>query len=131
MTDDELVARFESTQLTVADFSHREHVHAAWCYLQRLPLAEAMGAFIASLKRFAAAKGAHGLYHETVTVGWLLLVAERIGRSPDLGWEDFADRHPELFARPSLLSSYYSEDVLKSERARRAFVMPDKVPARP
>ena len=126
MTDDELVARFESAELEAGAFSHREHVHAAWCYLQRAPLPEAMGGFINALKRFAAAKGAHGLYHETVTVGWLLLIVERIGLSPALSWEAFALRYPELFAAPSLLTRYYSDDLLKSDRARRGFVMPDR-----
>jgi hypothetical protein len=126
MTDDELVARFESTELPAGGFTHREHVRAAWYYLRRLPLPEAMSAFVAALKRFAAAKGAHGLYHETVTIAWLLLVEERLGSSPDLTWEEFAIRYPELFAKPSLLTRYYTEGALTSERARRRFVMPDR-----
>lgn len=128
MTDDELLHRLESTDLPADAFSHREHVHAAWCYLKRAPLPEAMSAFIAALTRFAAAKGAHGLYHETVTVAWMLVIAERLADAPDLSWEAFAARYPELFRKPSLLRDYYSDALLQSPRARRGFVMPDRVP---
>jgi hypothetical protein len=75
MQDDELVRAFESAELPAEQFSHAAHVRVAWCYLRRAPLPEALARFIASLQRFAAAHGASGKYHETVTVAYVLLIA--------------------------------------------------------
>ena len=56
MTDDELIAAFEASTLAAAAFPHREHVRAAWWYVRRYPLDEAIGRFGRALRRFAAAK---------------------------------------------------------------------------
>ena len=42
MTDEALVAAFESAELAGDQFSHTEHVRVAWWYLQRSPLPEAL-----------------------------------------------------------------------------------------
>ena len=84
-----------------------------------------------ALQRFAAHHGKHGLYHETVTVAFLTLIHERMAAdlidrgcdAHDLVWEDFARRHPDLFAA-ELLSRYYSRETLRSDLARRCFVLP-------
>jgi hypothetical protein len=92
-----------------------------------------------SVRRFAAHHGKDGLYHETVTVAFLALIHERMaedlmaqgGRDPAaLDWEDFADRHPDLFGR-ELLARYYSRETLSTELARRCFVLPRVQPGGP
>ena len=131
MTDNELIAGFESTDLPVEQFSHAAHVRVAWWYLRHSPLPEALGRFSDGLKRFAASKGASGKYHETITVAYMLVIVERLAASPDASWNEFAAAHPDLLvSKPSVLASYYSEMLLASERARRSFVMPDRVPDR-
>ena len=130
MTGDALIAALEACTIPPADFNHRAHVQAGFIYLQRHGYAGALGAMAAALRRFAAHHGKHGLYHETVTVAFLTLIHERMaadldrgGDVHDLVWEDFAPRHPDLFAT-DLLSRYYSRDTLRSELARRCFVLP-------
>lgn len=122
-TDASLVAAFEAT--TLAGFPHDAHVRVAWYYLKQSPLPEAMARFIAGIRRYAASKGAAHKYHETITIAWLLLIAERVGDSPDLTWLAFVSRYPEL-CDPSLLSRYYRPDTLASERARKGFVWRDR-----
>lgn len=40
----------------------------------------------------------------------------------------FAERYPELLAwKPSILDRYYTTETLTSDRARRTFVMPDRL----
>lgn len=130
MTDEELVQAFEGATLPADQFPHAAHVRVAWWYLQRYPLGEALTRFTAALKRFAAHHGATGLYHETVTVAYVLLVAERLAAARDLSWPAFSAAYPELLARrPSLLDSYYDEGTLSSPHAREHFVMPVRVPA--
>jgi len=123
MTDDELVAAFESTALD--DFPHASHVRVAWCYLRRDPILVALPRFRAALQRFAAAKGQPGRYHETITVAYMLLILERLADAPAGSWEAFAARHPDLLATPSILSRYYADEVLASPQAREVFVLPD------
>jgi hypothetical protein len=127
MTDAELVQAFEASTLATTGFTHTEHVRVAWWYLRHAPLAEAIGQFSSSLRRFAAAKGVPGLYHETITVAFLLIIAERLHEARDLDWDAFAARYPELLVRrPWILTRYYSQELLDSPRARAGFVMPDR-----
>src|SRR6478672_8605489 len=107
MTDDELLRGFESCALE--DFPHESHVRVAWCYLKREPLLLALARFRSGLQRFAAAKGKPERYHETITVAFMLLIAERLEDARELEWDDFAARHPELLRwQPSILSRFYS-----------------------
>ena len=89
---------------------------------------EALARFDVALRRFATENGAAGKYHATITTAFMLLIAERLESARDLTWTEFAARHPELLTRqPSILSRYYDADTLTSERARRVFVMPDRL----
>jgi hypothetical protein len=127
LSDEEFLTQFETTTLPANQFDHTAHVRAGWLYLRRHPIGEAIDRFCLSLRRFAAANGATGKYHETMSVAWMLLIAERLSSTRDLDWPAFAARHPELFAKPPLLLRYYSSATLDSERARSGFVMPEKV----
>jgi len=129
MDDTEFLRGFEDCTLPSSAFHHRDHVRLAWLYLQRYPPLEALARFTEGLKRFAAANGHPGLYHETITWAYLLLIRERLAEGE--AFEGFAARNPDLFAwNPSVLDRYYERETLDSERARRVFVMPDRVAAR-
>ncbi len=82
MSDEELLARFEDGSLPNGAFHHEQHVRVAWMLVRRYGMPDALGRFSQALKRFAEAKGAVGLYHETMTWAYLFLVAERIARGP-------------------------------------------------
>ena len=129
MTDEALVHAFESTELPPEQFPHREHVRVAWWYLRECTLPEALLRFTTALRRFAAAKGVPGLYHETITVAFMLVIADRLDEeSRALPWTAFAARHPDLLAwKPSVLSRYYTDQTLFSDRARQRFAMPDRI----
>jgi len=123
MTDGELVAAFESG--TLEDFPHELHVRMAWCYLRRDPILVALPRFKDALQRFAAGKGKADRYHETITIAFMLLIAERLGPARALEWDAFAAGNPDLLRRqPSALAAFYAEDVLASARARGVFVLP-------
>ena len=126
MTDEELVAAFESAELSGDAFTHTAHVRVAWWYLSHASLPEALLRFATSVQRFAAAKGATGKYHETITVAYMLIIAERLEGARGLPWLAFAAANADLFESPSVLGKYYRAETLASERARRSFVMPDR-----
>ena len=126
LSDEALVAGFESTELAADRFTHAAHVRVAWCYLRSRSLLESIVHFAEGIRRFANAKGALTKYHETITIAYLLIIHERLNGARSLTWASFADRNPDLFDRP-LLSRYYSEQLLTSERARDVFVLPDRL----
>lgn len=130
LEDEDLLRQFEDGTLPPSAFHHREHVRVAWLYLRQEPPIVALDRFAAGLKRFAAAHGASGLYHETITWAYLLLIRERMEREGAgcSAWEEFAERNPDLLGwRPSILDRYYHPETLGSELARRTFVMPDRI----
>ena len=129
LTDDEFVASFEACTLPNSAFLHRDHVRLAWIYLRRHPPLEALARFAEGLRRFADANGATGLYHETITWAFLLLIRERMERG-EAGetWEGLVEANPDLLTwKPSVLDRYYRPETIGSELARRVFVMPDRI----
>lgn len=121
-----LLERFVDTTLPAAEFHHEQHVQVAWLFVRRHGMPAALAEFTAAIKRFADAKGATGLYHETITWAFLLLIADRQARQPVETWEAFAAANPDMLQwKPSVLERYYSKELLASDLARRTFLMPD------
>jgi len=126
MTSFELFDRFVDTSLPADQFHHRQHVQVAWMFVGKYGMPAALAEFTTAIKRFADAKGATGLYHETITWAFLLLIAERQARVPAETWEQFEAGNADLLAwKPSILERYYSKELLSSDLARRTFLMPD------
>jgi hypothetical protein len=122
-----LLEAFVDTTLPSDQFHHRQHVEVAWRFVRRYGMPAALGEFTTANKRFAEAKGATGLYHETITWAFLLLIAERQAKCDVSTWEDFAAANPDVLAwKPSILERYYSSEILNSDLARRVFVFPDR-----
>lgn len=70
----------------------------------------------------AARAGKPESYHETVTVAFLSLIAERLDETRD--FEVFAALNPDLFDK-GILCRWYRSDRLASDRARHTFVLPE------
>jgi hypothetical protein len=127
MTDHELIHRFEHDIVPEEAFHHADHVRLAYAYLCEYPVLEALRKFADALKRFAAARGQTQLYNETITCAYFFLIRERMARSKGAGWEQFATENPDLLIwKDGILSRYYAEATLKSDLARRVFVLPDQ-----
>jgi hypothetical protein len=122
----DLLDRFVDTTLPASEFHHAQHVQVAWLFVRQHGMPAALAEFSSAIKRFADAKGATGLYHETITWAFLLLIADRQARNPVESWEAFAAANPDLLTwQPSVLNRYYSKELLASELAKRTFLMPD------
>jgi hypothetical protein len=151
LSDDEFLAAFEAA--TLVEFHHSDHIRVAWIFLRRLPFPHAAERMAESLRHFAATKGAHMKYHETITQVWMLLVwdafsqdrqaagertlsseagpdtlpvASPTGHAAD-GFDAFAAAHPELLDAHAL-DRFYSSQLLASPAARTRFVPPDLSP---
>ena len=129
MEDSAFLAAFESATLPESCFHHRDHVRAAWLLLREGSPAQALVRFTEALKRFAASLGKARLYHETISLAYLLLINERLERSGRAGtWQQFAESNADLLTRrPSILDMYYREETLRSDLARAVFVLPDRL----
>ncbi|MFS8085386.1 MAG: hypothetical protein ACMG6H_07125 [Acidobacteriota bacterium] len=127
MEDEEFIRRFEDCTFPADQFHHPEHVRVVWLYLRRYSVLETLARFSDSLKRFATANGKPNLYHETITWTYVFLINERMNRNGRADtWEEFASRNADLFDwQNSILKTYYREETLGSELARRTFVFPD------
>ena len=129
MTDDDFVDAFEALALPPPAFRHADHVRLAWIYLTRMPLPAALQRYADRLRDFAGHAGKPGLYHETITYAFLLVINERIVDGPSgEDWAGFQARNPDMFGGvKGTLGRYYSEERLGSARARAGFVMPDRL----
>lgn len=128
MNDTQFIQAFEKCALPAGSFHHADHVRLAWLYLRDRPFPTALEAFCTGLQRLAAANGKPGLYHETITWAYLLLIRERRARMNDgHSWDEFRATNADLFAwKPSILQRYYRDETLTSKLARRVFVLPDR-----
>ena len=126
MTDDDLLAAIDAKSLPLSAFTHTEHVRLAWCCLRRSPLLPALAEFRRLLIAYATHQGKPTLYHETVTIAYLLLVYERMGRTPRLTeWHTFAREHADLLTwRNGPFFRLYPHDILQNAAARAHFTLP-------
>jgi hypothetical protein len=120
------IDRFEASDVDPDEFNHEAHVYVGWLYVQQFELGTAITRFDAALRRLVTNLGANGKYHATLTWFFLLLIADRT--EVDETWQVFKSRNLELVTNSrDVLSRYYSDGYLFSDRARERFVLPDKV----
>ena len=82
--------------------------------------------FCTHLKEFASRHGKPGLYHETITWAYFLLIQERAKKNDHDCWEKFVENNADLFDwKNSILKQYYTQETLQSSLARSIFVLPD------
>ncbi len=130
MTDADFIAALESCTLPAADFGHQAHVRAAYLYLRQGSFGTAIDRTESAIRRYATSLGQPDRYHETITVGFLALIRQRICERGDGGsWVGFASANPDLFER-DLLLRYFTRSQLDSPLARKVFVLPQSAEAR-
>ena len=127
LSDDVLLERLEHSTLTHDSFHHADHVRAAFLYLCRYPLLEAVEKFSAALRRQAAAHGKAERYHQTITWAYLFLINERMARAGSAqNWQQFAHNNQDVLSwENNIVKRYYRPETLTSDLARRIFVLPD------
>jgi hypothetical protein len=128
LTDDEFLTQFEECTLPRAHWTHENHLRMAYLYLRRAPNAEAVLPFVRErIQAYNHANGAYKGYHETITVAYLRIVADRLRRGSYPSFASFRTDNAGIFQSTYLLR-HYSEAALFAEEARRVFVLPDREP---
>ena len=103
-------------------FSHADHVRAGFEILRHHEFPQAAVAYAQSLKTIAARAGAPDKYHETITIAFLSLIAERLDDHDD--FESFGAANPDLMDS-SVLKRWYAPERLMSAIARKTFILPE------
>ena len=126
-TDCPDLGRFLRGEIAAASFPHREHVRMAFEMLRRHDFAETVLHFSRALRGMARRAGKPQAFHQTVTIAFLSLIAERLDGGQ---WQDFgafARDNPDLLDK-GMLARWYRPERLASERARRTFLLPEPAP---
>jgi hypothetical protein len=124
MHDDAFLAAFEALTLPPAAFRHRDHVRLGYLHARRCGFDEALHRVAHGIRRFAQKHGAATRYNETITTAFMALISQRLAEQGDPGsWPRFADANPDLLEM-SVLYRYYPRELLFSDAARRAFILP-------
>jgi hypothetical protein len=124
MTDAAFIQALEACSIPNHQFGHRDHIRAAWVYLQRYPLPAATRMMDQAIRRFARYHGHAEKYHNTLTVLWTRLVAVHAAAHPETVFERFIARNQELLDK-WLVLRFYTRERLFSPRAREAWLDPD------
>ena len=81
------------------------------------------------IKAFATANGDKDKYNVTVTVAAVRAVYHFILKSESSSFHEFTAEFPELRKNfKGLIDSHYSEDIFRSDKAKRDYLPPDLLP---
>jgi len=119
-----LLASFLGGEIDNRAFRHADHLRVAFELLQRQPFPQAAATFSSALKVIAAKAGNPGAYHETITLAFLALIAERRVVGELDAYEDFARVNLDLLDK-SVLTRWYTPERLGSGAARKTFILPE------
>jgi hypothetical protein len=123
------LSAFEDGSLPAAEWTHQAHIAMATVYLNRygdsvLPHTRA------AIRNYLLARGRPiGAYHETLTIFWLALVAERMQQQKNVPQHEAVQRNCATFgSRSKLHEQYYGFDVFNSPEAHTLWMPPDFQP---
>jgi hypothetical protein len=122
--------RFVRGETDPAHFPHREHLRMAFEMLARHDFAETALHYSRALRGMTERAGKPAAFHQTVTIAFLALIAERMARGQADDFAAFVRGNPDLLEK-SVLGRWYGPQRLASELARRTFLLPDLAPQGP
>lgn len=124
--DQALLACLREGRPPADGFGHRQHLRAAWLYLQAQDFESACKQFCKDLKAFATALGAPQMYHHTLSLAALHVLAAHGNPEQDT-FETLLQRWPVLETDfRELIGRHFSPELLATETARRQWVAPDR-----
>jgi len=116
--------QFMRGEIDPRSFPHGEHVRLGFEMLRRHNFAETSLHYSAALRAMTARIGKPEAFHQTMTIAFLALIAERMEEGGHTQFTAFAAANPDLMAR-SILARRYSPERLASAAARATFLLPD------
>ena len=117
------LTQFIRGEVDPGSFPHREHVRMGFEMLRRHNFEEAALHYCGALRAMTARAGKPMAFHQTITIAFLALIAERIDSGDYADFDAFANANADLFEK-SALSRWYPAERLATEAARRTFLLP-------
>ena len=105
-------------------FTHREHVRMAFEMLRQHSFVQTALHYSEALQAMTQKLGRPEVFHQTVTIAFLSLIAERLESGRYDEFESFAAANQDLL-HESALSRWYGPEQLARSSARRTFILPD------
>jgi hypothetical protein len=127
IADDQDLERFMRGEIDATAFPHREHVRMGFEMLRRHDFATSAFQYSNALRMMVAKIDKPQVFHQTVTIAFLAVIAERLEANNWADFDAFATANPDLF-EPSVLRRWYSAEQLGTQAARHTFLLP--APAR-
>ncbi len=122
LSDAEFLAAFHACSLPPACFRHADHLRLAWLHLHQHPLEIAAERVSNGIQAYAKHLGRPELYHETITVAWVCLIASH----DEPTFDEFLKLN-EHRLNGELLHRFWSPELLNSDTARKQWVAPDRM----
>ncbi|MGO4209202.1 hypothetical protein AB4Y89_07485 [Terriglobus sp. 2YAB30_2] len=124
------VSAFEAGTLPKEHWTHAAHILSGAWYVHALGPEAALTEMRKRIRAYNEAVGTQNTdtsgYHETITAFWIRVLAVELARCPDAARAAFVIRAVEEFGpQRDILTRYYSFNVVKSTKARRAWIEPD------
>jgi hypothetical protein len=116
--------RFMRGEVDATAFPHREHVRMGFEMLRRYDFAGTVFHYSRTLQAMATRAGKPQAFHQTVTIAFLSLIAERIDSGDYTDFDCFARANADLFDK-SALARWYPSERLARDAARRSFLLPE------
>ncbi len=126
----EILRKFENATIGRDDWKHAEHMVVALFYLRDHDLETATakmrsGILNLLIKGFEVDLSKEMPFHETITVFWMRLVYDYLKSSNGDSLLDKANELADFYDKDYPLR-FYSRELLFSDRAREAYVEPDR-----
>jgi hypothetical protein len=119
-SDAAFLSALDHLELPLDHFRHHDHLRLAWLELHSKPFPAAVQSVRVKIQRFGAHHQKSHIYHETITVAWVSLLASH----SEPTFSDFLrDNDGRLNA--ALLHTFWSPERLASDAARHAWLAPD------
>ena len=129
LTDKEFERQFSTCTLDASNFTHEAHLRLAWIHIHNYGIDKAIENITSQLQDFTKSLGASDKYNKTVTISAIRAVYHFMVRSQRTDFKSFISENPQLkFNFKELLSTHYSTDIFKSERAKREYLEPELLP---
>jgi hypothetical protein len=102
-------------------FHHADHLRLAWLHVRQQPLETAIDNVRQGIRAYAKHLGKPEIYHETLTIAWVRLIASH--NEPT--FDEFL-RLNEHRLNGELMHRFWSTDRLQSDNARKKWLAPDR-----
>lgn len=120
----ELTKSFEARDIDTSAFRHLDHIGVAYEMLRKYPFIEAAVRYGENINIIATKAGAATKFNTTITFAFMSLIAERMATTDHADNDDFITRNQDLLSK-DILEQWYTPERLRSDLARKIFLMPD------